>query len=501
MSYHIAVGALLVECNHFGGIPTDLESFKRTQYLLAEELMMLKDGTLGGYFDVLCGPESPFEVVPALAATACPGGLVTDQAYEEIKTKMLSVIGSAKDAGQLDGVLLALHGSAASDSYCDLEGDLLRSVRSLVGDATPIVATLDLHAHVTQDMIDSSDVLVAWETYPHRDARETGVRGAQAMCDILTGKLKPTMAMGLAPVLVGAINGTTDGDGPFAKTMQLAKRMESRSEVYSTSAFLVHPYLDAPGMGGGGLVVTNDNQRLADELARELAEFYWEQRYSLEPELFEIDDAIQFGLTNEGPVVLVETADCCGGGAAGDSVQLLPALMDLGPDMLSVLPVVDREAAAQCHVAGIGAKLGLQLGHKHDPKWGRAVFIDAEVINLTDGCFIYEGGIWDGCEGNMGPAAVVKVAGVYVCIASYPTYEWCGEQYPSLGVDVAQMKFIVAKNPMNYRMAFEYCSELFMVLDTRGPTPATCKHLSYTETVRPAFPWDPDLENPLRVLR
>ena len=142
------------------------------------------------------------------------------------------------------------------------------------------------------------------------------MRGARAMRDILTGKLKPTMAMGLAPVLVGAINGTTDGDGPFAKTMQLAKRMESRSEVYSTSAFLVHPYLDAPGMGGGGLVITDGNQLLADELAREIAEFYWEQRDSLEPEIFEIEDAIQFGLANDGPVVLVETADCCGGGAA-----------------------------------------------------------------------------------------------------------------------------------------------------------------------------------------
>jgi hypothetical protein len=35
--------------------------------------------------------------------------------------------------------------------------------------------------------------------------------------------------------------------------------MESRSEVYFTSAFLVHPYFDAPGMGGGGLVITDGN--------------------------------------------------------------------------------------------------------------------------------------------------------------------------------------------------------------------------------------------------
>ena len=123
-----------------------------------------------------------------------------------------------------------------------------------------------------------------------------------------------------------------------------------------------------------------------------------------------------------------------------------------------------------------------------------------EIVRLTNGCFTYEGGIWDGCEGHMGPSAVVKVAGVFICIASFPTYEWCGEQYPSLGIDVAAMKFIVAKNPMNYLMAFEDCSQLFLVLDTRGPTPASCRHLPYSQTVRPAFPWDPHLDDPVRIL-
>lgn len=500
MPYQIAVGALLVECNHFGGIPTDLESFRRTQYLTGNELLALNDGTLGGYFEVLCKPESEFQVVPTLAATACPGGLVTDEAYAQIKKTMLSAIAATQKKGDLDGVLLALHGSAASESLCDLEGDLLAAVRRLVGPAIPIVATLDLHAHITQEMIDHSDVLIAWETYPHRDAWETGMRGAKAIADILSGHLNPTMAMGVAPVLVGAINGTTEGAGPFAATMKLAKQIESRSDVYSTSAFLVHPYLDAPEMGGGGLVVTNGNQERAEEFAKQIAEFYWEQRFALEPELFEISDAIQLGMASEGPVVLVETADCCGGGAAGDSVQLLPSLMELGSDVLSLLPVVDEQAAAECHAAGMGAVLRLELGHHHDPKWGEPCSVEAEVVNLTEGVFVYQGGIWDGCEGSMGPAAVVKVAGVYICIASFPTYEWCGEQYLSLGIDVAEMKFIVAKNPMNYRMAFEYCSELFMVLNTRGPTPATCKHLPYTQKIRPAFPWDVAFTNPIRIL-
>ncbi|MBT4692604.1 MAG: M81 family metallopeptidase [Planctomycetaceae bacterium] len=500
MNYRIAIGALLVECNHFGGIPTDIASFQRTQYLHGNELLTLTDGTIGGFLHTLGHPERQCTFVPTIAATACPGGLVLDSTYQSIKTDLLAILSTAQQDEGLDGILLALHGSAAAESECDLEGNLLQAVRTTVGPDIPIVATLDLHAHVTQRMLDFADVLIAWETYPHCDAAETGSRAAQALMDILQGTLQPTMAMGMAPVLVGAINGGTSGDGPFAQTMKYAKSIEARPEVYSTSAFLVHPYLDAPEMGGGGLVITNNASDLARQLAQDIAEYYWEQRFSLEPTLISVPAAINTGQSKDGTVVLVDTADCCGGGAAGDSIEVLPHLIALGENISSVMPLVDSAAADKCHEAGIGAVIELQLGHQHDRKWGVPLHVSGEVLSLSDGKFIYAGGIWDGCEGNMGPAAVLKISGVHVCIASFPTYEWCGEQYSAFALDVTRMKYIVAKNPMNYRMAFGHCCEHFLVLDTKGPTPATCKHLPYSHSLRPAFPWDSKIIEPIRVL-
>jgi len=500
MDYRIAIGALLVECNHFGGIPTDMAAFQRTQYVQGNDLLTLTDGTIGGFLNTLGQSDHQCTIIPTVAATACPGGLVLDSTYQSIKTDLLTSLNAAQSEDGLDGILLALHGSAATVSECDLEGDLLQAVRTTVGSDVPIVATLDLHAHVTQRMLDFADVLIAWETYPHADSAETGMRAAQALLDILRGILQPTMAMGIAPVLVGAINGGTAGDGPFAQTMKYAKSMESRPEVYSTSAFLVHPYLDAPEMGGGGLVITNNAPDLARQLARSVADFYWEQRFSLEPTLVAVSDAIQFAQTKDSTVVLVDTADCCGGGAAGDSIEVLPDLIALGEDVASVMPLVDSAAAEKCHAAGIGALVDLQLGHQHDRKWGVPLDVSGEVIYLSDGKFFYSGGIWDGCEGNMGPAVVLKTAGVYICISSFPTYEWCGEQYSALRIDVTRMKYIIAKNPMNYRMAFGHCCDHFIVLDTKGPTPATCKDLPYSHSHRPAFPWDDEIVEPVRVL-
>ena len=124
--------------------------------------------------------------------------------------------------------------------------------------------------------------------------------------------------------------------------MALAKAGEQRDGILSTSAILVHPYLDFAGMGSGGLVIADGDFAKAEALARELATAYWERRFALEPELYAPEDAVRAGLAVEGgPVVLVEAADCCGGGAAGDSVAALAALLQVELDGPALVPLVD----------------------------------------------------------------------------------------------------------------------------------------------------------------
>ena len=251
-------------------------------------------------------------------------------------------------------------------------------------------------------MVRYADALLAWETYPHVDQRETGGRGARMLLDILAGKCRPIMAMAKAPVITGALNGSTEGDGPFAQSMRIAKALEGRDGVLSTSVFLVHPSLDQPGMGSGALVITDDDLDKAQALAAELAEGYWHRRFDLEPTLHTPEEAIKEGLkVDGGPVLLVECADCCGGGAAGDSVATLRALFDAGVDAASLAPVVDPEAAAMCHKAGSGSQVTLALGHNVDRQWGTPVGVTGTVERLSDGRFVYTGA--RGSRGQHGP--------------------------------------------------------------------------------------------------
>ncbi len=233
---NIALGSIFIECNHFGGKPADMETFQRGALFYGKDINELKTGTLGGMLEVL--NDNNCEVSPLLAASACPSGSVTVECYQELKSDLINRL---RDALPVDGVLLALHGAASADNAGDLEGDLLAAVRLEIGCSVPIVASLDLHAHVTAQMIESADAFLAWETYPHADAFSTGTRSAQTLLAIIKDELNPCMVMAKVPVVVGAVNGHTKPPGPYDDVLKFAISFERKDSICDLSCLLDQP--------------------------------------------------------------------------------------------------------------------------------------------------------------------------------------------------------------------------------------------------------------------
>src|SRR5688572_19072281 len=115
-------------------------------------------------------------------AAASPSAHVTSEAFERIATELVKRI---QAAAPLDGVYLDLHGAMVVETYDDGEGELLRRVREALGSRVPVVASLDLHANVTRAMVEHSDALVAYRTYPHVDMADTGARAARLLDQML----------------------------------------------------------------------------------------------------------------------------------------------------------------------------------------------------------------------------------------------------------------------------------------------------------------------------
>ena len=177
-----------------------------------------------------------------------------------------------------------------------------------------------------------------------------------------------------------------------------------------------------------------------------------------------------------------------------ESRYLAEDAIDLIEVAYEALPVVvDPEAAAVCHAVGVSQTVTVSLGHKLDPRWGKPIEVTGTVERLSDGRFTYSGGVWDGVEAEMGLSAVLEIGSIRVLVTTNATYDWRDEQFRCAGLDPATAKFIVAKNPMNFREAYGALTNTFIILDTPGPTPATVKHVEFQRLERPFFPADEDI--------
>lgn len=486
----IAVGQISQESDHFVSKPCELEMF-RDSYLHEKEELFALSGTeteVAGILETL-ESDANVEIVPLIAARSNSAGPLSRDCYTYLRESLLSAL---KDARPVDGVILSHHGSMAAVFEDDPEGDIALEVRKTVGDDVPIVLTLDLHGNVTERMVVASNAILGYEHYPHDDVYSTGVRGASLLLKTVRGEIKPTIASARIPMLLTGFNGSTEGAGPFADLMKTAKRLEAEAGVLSASLFLVGSYLDVPDIGCTAVVVTDGDSVLAVRKAQDLAMKFWRKRDSFLVDVVSVAEAVKRGREQAegGPILLLDTADTTGGGAAGDSIALVRELIAASVSEPCFAVVVDPDAVQTCLRAGIGSEVSLALGHKIDPAWGDPLNVHGRVRRTSDGRFQYQGGPFGGTWGSMGPSAVLQIGSIEVLIMSKPTYDWADEQYRAVGMNPERAKFIGVKNMMNFRRGYRGLMANYYCLDLPGPTPPDMRLLDFKRVPRSHYPFD-----------
>src|SRR5829696_6410416 len=165
----IAVGGLSHETNTFARWRTELVDFEANGYFRGDELRS-QAGTntvVGGAIEAIDSDPS-IELIPLIATSAIPGGFVTARAVNEIEREIVAGLRISRP----DAVVLDLHGAMVTELSDDGESETLARVRDVVGPNTPVVAVLDLHANVSQRMVDLASALIPYDTYPHVDNAE-----------------------------------------------------------------------------------------------------------------------------------------------------------------------------------------------------------------------------------------------------------------------------------------------------------------------------------------
>ena len=493
------------ETNTFSPVPTDLARFSKgaERPLTGVEILAAYRGTgscTAGFIDE--AEAAGAEIVPSIAANAPPSGPVHPAAYEYICDAILESV-----AGGCDAILLDLHGAMVTERHEDGEGELLARIRAVAPDL-PIGVTLDMHANLYPAMVEHADVIAGYQTYPHIDYRETGVRAARPIFAMLRGEVRPVAAWGNRPMLPHVMR-QGSGDFPNRELQARAQEMEADGAIVA-SLFTGFPHADIANAGLGCVVVTDGDRAAAERMRDELLDFAWTNReafvYRIEPladSIARARGAAGDGVApparhpaacGEGPVVLLDHYDNAASGGTMDSMTVLRAILDAELEGVAVFAIHDPGAARELIAAGIGAEATVMLGGKIDMPAinmaGEPLEVTGRVKLISEGRFRNLGPAGTGIEMNMGPTVVLDTGRVEIVVISRHHEPNDLNCFLSLGIDPRARRFLMLKSRIHYRAGFSEVARDIIECAGTGVCTSDYDMLDFRNVRRPIYPLD-----------
>lgn len=482
----IAIGGFQHETNTFAPTMADYEAFEQ-----ANSWPSLQSGpNLIGAFRQMNIPIAGFieaaeksghQLKPLVWCHATPSAHVTEDAFERITGAMIEAL---RVLGPVDAVYLDLHGAMVCEHLDDGEGEIIARVRNLIGDETPFVVSLDLHANITERMVALSDALVVYRTYPHVDMAETGARAAAHLDAIFNGLPRQAKAFRQLDYLIPLTAQCTMSE-PAASIYQEVASLDGEllgnGKVSTISLATGFPPADIVGCGAS-VIAYGDTEAAAAEAADRIAQRMIDSEKLFREKLWSPGDAIAYAMANDDfgkPIIFADTQDNPGAGGNGDTVGILRELIaqDAQRALLGVL--YDPAAVAKAAEAGEGARVRLSLGAKTGGADEAPIEAEFEVVKITDGKFMATGPFYGGSQMSLGQTVRLRIGGVEVVVASRKAQCADREMLRHTGVDLSSRNIIVVKSSVHFRADFEPMAREVLIVESPGPNIADLTKLPY----------------------
>ena len=476
----VLIAGLFHETHTFLDGTTPLSNF---QILRGREMLGCAGDSspLGGVLE--CAAEFGWEVVPVVDYRAQPSALVEDAVIETFWSELEQGALEALSQG-IDAIYLVLHGAMVSQSFLDVEGEILERLRALPGAAgLPLFGVFDLHANFTQRMADLANCLVAYRENPHIDGREMAEYAAHLLqLSLLSGHL-PRMNWRRTGI-VWPPTGTGTANDPMKALEAQARLLEQQPGICSASVVAGFSFADTPDTGVSFVVTgTGPDEELSaglDSLC-ELAEAMKDLGNVTDPPV----DEVLASLSSETPglTVLVEPSDNIGGGAPGDGTGLLRALLRHGLTNAAVA-INDPAAVKALQALTPGQHMTLGIGGKGSRLDAGSLELEVELVSLKSGRFELEDkqshlASMCGDAFDMGDCAVVKHAGITLLLTSVKTPPFDLGQWRSQGIEPTALSFIGVKAAVAHRRAYDGIATRMLWVDTPGPCSSNLSTFPY----------------------
>ena len=483
----IAIGGFQHETNTFAPTVTEYDDFVMADswpgLTTGQDVITVTKGMnlpiTGAIETALANRQSQDQItlMPLVWCAAEPGGYVTDDAFDRISTMICDGLDAASAC---DGIYLDLHGAMVTSSYFDGEGELLRRIRSRIGHQIPIAISLDLHANITQQMVDLANVITIYRTYPHLDMAETGSRAMAELLQLMAGdKIYPAFRQ--VPFLI-ALPAQYTGHEPCQSIYGHLAHIDGNQGAFADLA-MGFSASDIPDCGASVLAYASTPAQ-ANDIADEIWDMVMSREADFDPMLIDPYPAVKAAMasTHGKPVILADVQDNPGAGGSADTTGLLKALYESHAENVVMGVICDQDFVKAAHEAGIGNLLNTPLGGQsavmEDTPFEGCFTVEA----LHDGRFTYTGDMYGGGEAEIGLSCLVSIHGannIHLVVSSYRTQ--CLDQcfFTSFGIDLTSTRIIALKSTVHYRADFEHLASQIIHVASPGLFECRLNRLPY----------------------
>jgi microcystin degradation protein MlrC len=427
---------------------------------------------VGGFIQAAL--ENGWELVPSVWAGATPSSYVTTEAFERICGDICEDLREAVKQG-IDAVHLDLHGAAVAQNADDSEGELIARIRATVGEGVPIVGSLDLHANVTERMLQTADALVSYRTYPHTDMADTGRLAAKLLeRRIALGRKENLHYQRFAYMI--PLNAQSTWMQPAKRLYEELKASDAEHDVV-LSFCMGFPAADfaecAPMIWGYG-----EQAETAVNALYASAKPHRQWDPGVLPVAQAVALAIERAAQSEQPIIIADTQDNPGAGGDSNTTGVLHELLRQGagkrfPGRVALGMLYDPASAEQVHswmknqpLAPVNIEEFAIKKRVIDLSLGKAVMtftgqlsdppVQAEFIveQISDGVCTYKGPMMTGVTAHLGKSCALNIEGIRVAVVSGKAQLLDRELLRMVGIHAEEMKIIVVKSSNHFRADF-----------------------------------------------
>ena len=366
-----------------------------------------------------------------------------------------------------------------------------------MGPKVPIVGTLDLHANISQQMVDETDLLIGYRTNPHVDLFERGQEAAHSMLELFSG-IKLYKHWIKLPLVAPSVTLLTDDGQPYGDLIREGQRYIG-GDIINVTILAGFAFSDTPKNGMSFLVYSRESSKNAEMVTQKLAQKAWDERDRYKTNMISLSAATK--LAKEvgdnpllDPLLFADPADNPGGGGRGNTTFILKEFLEAGVTNCVVSVFFDLYAVQAAFEAGVGSKINITLNDREKNQFSEPLTIEATVLSLHSGKFEGKYGMVAGTTADTGKTAVLDVEGIQLICISKRQQCRSSDFISAFGINPTNCRTIVVKSRGHFRAGFKHIfnSNQILEIDVPGLTSPNLSCFDWKYLPRPVYPLDRD---------